>query len=147
MTKRPDRDMGADARLRTLRILWAVFLVNVGLMALVSYFGRPETEGAEGVPPLLYGLAAVALSSVAASFFLKASYYRRAAERQEPAQLQTGFIVALALCEASVLLGLVGLFATGCDYAYGLFALGALGIVLHFPSREQVFASYFKSAM
>ena len=146
MTKRPDSDAGADVRLRTLRILWAVFLANVGLMALASHFARPEME-AGGVPPLLYALAAAALSSVAASFFLKASYYRRAAERQEPAQLQTGFIVALALCEAPVLLGLVGLFATGCDYAYALFALGALGIALHFPRREQVFASYFKSAM
>ncbi len=147
MTKRPDRDLGADVRLRTLRILWAVFLVNVGLMALASHFGRPEVEGVEGVPPLLYALAAAALSSVAASFFLKAGYYRRAAERREPAQLQAGFIVALALCEAPVLLGVVGLFVTGCDYAYALFGLGALGMALHFPSREQVFASYFKSTM
>ena len=130
-----------------MRILWAVFLVNVGLMALVSQFGRPETGEVEGVPPLLYALGVAGISSVAASFFLKASYYRRAAERQQPALLQSGFIVALALCEAAVLLGLIGLFTTGCDYAYGLFALGALGMVLHFPRREQVLASYYKSAM
>ncbi len=146
MTKRPDSDSGADVRLRTMRILWAVFLANVGLMALAGHFGRPEMD-VEGVPPLLYALGAAALSSVAASFIVKASFYGRAAGRQEPARLQTGFIIALALCEAAVLMGLVGLFTTGCDYAYGLFALGALGMALHFPRREQVLATYYKPTM
>jgi len=146
MTNRPAGDPGAEVRLRTLRILWAVFLANVGMMAVVSHFARPEME-VEGVPPLLYALAAAALSTVAASFIVKASFYGRAAVRQEPAQLQTGFIVALALCEAAVLLGFVGLFTTGCDYAYALFALGALGMALHFPRREQVFAAYYKPTM
>src|SRR5687768_3435779 len=108
---------GPDARLRTMRILWAVFLVCIGQFALVAWFARPEADApAEGVPPLLYALAALGLASVAASFVLKPGFFRRAAERHEPAQIQTGFIVAMVLCEVSALLGLVGLFVTQGDY-------------------------------
>ena len=150
--RRDDHEQGPEVRLRTLRILWAVFLINVGLFVIVAYFGSQDVDGTagdevEGVPPLLYALGAAALSSVAASFFVKASFYRQAAERREPARMQTGFILALALCEAAALLGVVGVFTTRCDYSYALFALGALGMLLHFPSREQVFAPYYKSTM
>ena len=151
MMNRPGEDMGPEARLRTMRILWAVFLVNVGLFVLISRVaahGADAPEGeVEGVPPLLFALGAAALSAVAASFLLKASVYRRAAERQEPPQAQTGFILALALCESAALFGVVGIFTTRCDYSYALFVLGALGILLHFPRREQGFASYYTSMM
>ena len=147
MTNQPGGEHGPEARLRTMRILWAAFLMNVGLLALVTCFGAPDEGGVEGVPPLLYGLAAAALSAVVASIALKASFFRRAAERREPARMQTGFIVALALCESAALLGMVGVFVTLCDYSYALFALGALGMLLHFPRRDEVFAPYYKSTM
>jgi len=38
----------------------------------------------------------------------------------------------------------VGLFVTWNIYAYALFALGALGIALHFPRRDDVAATYYK---
>jgi CDP-diglyceride synthetase len=141
-------DAGTDVRLRTMRFLWAMFLITIGLFVLVTRLSRPgdetiaETSG--GNTTLLFVLAAVALSSVVASFVLKANFYRRAAEQRQPAVSQTGFIVAMALCEAAVILGLVGLFITWNDYAYLLFALGALGEALHFPRREQVQAAYYK---
>jgi hypothetical protein len=144
-------DAGPEVRLRTMRILWAVFLVVVGMFFLVTRFSRPDDETVAetggGNTTLLFVLAAAALSSVVASFVLKASFYKRAAGQQQPALLQTGFIVAMVLCEAAVLLGLVGVFMTWNDYAYGLFVLGALGEVLHFPRREQVQSAYYKSVM
>lgn len=156
MMNRPAAAAGADAgpevRLRTMRILWVVFLVIVGLFFLVTYLSRPEewwrakVEGQDNTT-LLFVLTAVALSSVVASFVLKATFYRRAAERQQPALLQTGFIVAIMLCETAVLLGVVSVRTTWNDYAYGLFALGALGEALHFPRREQVMSAYFKRGM
>jgi F0F1-type ATP synthase membrane subunit c/vacuolar-type H+-ATPase subunit K len=131
-----------------MRFLWAVFLTAVGLFFLVTRLSRPDDETVAemggGNTTLLFVLAAVALSSVVASFVLKASFYRRAAEQRQPAVLQQGFIVAMVLCEAAVLLGLVGVFITWNDYAYLLFALGALGEALHFPRREQVLAAYYK---
>jgi hypothetical protein len=152
MLNRPATEAGPDAglntRLRTMRILWAVFLVCVGQFALVGWFARAEAdasaEGGTGVPPLLYVFAAVGVASVAASFVLKSNFYRRAAERQDPAQLQTGFILAMVFCEVAALLGLVGLFQTPGVHAYALFALAALGEALHFPRREQVMSAYYK---
>ncbi|HEX8719046.1 MAG TPA: hypothetical protein VF736_00260 [Pyrinomonadaceae bacterium] len=150
MLKEPDADANPALRLRVMRILWAAFLMTIGLFLLVTYFVRPSADAAAEVgrenPVLLAALAAIGLSTVVASFFVKAGFYRRAAERQEPAVLQTGFIVALALCEAAVILGMVGLFATWSDYAYLLFGLGALGEALHFPRREQVMSAYYRPA-
>src|ERR1044071_110616 len=112
---------GPDARLRTLRILWAAFLITVGLLVVMSRLARPDrrvgAETARDNPTLLYVLAAAALTSVVASFVVKAGFYRRGAERQEPAQVQTGLVIALVLCEAAALMGYGGVMVTWNDYA------------------------------
>jgi amino acid permease len=149
-SRKPGAEASPESQLRVMRILWVVFLITISLFVLVTYVSRPDDETiAEmggGNTTLLFVLAAVALSSVVASFVLKATFYKRAAEQRQPAVLQTGFIVAMVMCEAAVLLGLVGVFITWNDYAYLLFALGALGEALHFPRREQVLSAYYKSA-
>ena len=141
-------DAGPEVRLRTMRFLWVMFLVAAGMFSFVTRMNHPDDEVVAemggGNTTLLFVLAAVALSSVVASFVLKANFYRRAAEQRKPVVLQTGFVLALALCEAAVLLGLVGVFITWNDYAYALCALGALGEALHFPTREQVLSAYYK---
>ena len=152
MMNRPaEGDAGPDIRLRTMRVLWAVFLLNVGMFVIIARLIHPEVglAGAveAGVPPLLRVLAFVGLSAVAASFLLKAVFFRRGAERREPMQVQTGLILALALCESAALMGMVGLFVTASGYAYLLFALGALGMAMHYPRREPLEAAYFKSLM
>ena len=142
---------GPEARLRTMRILWAVFLLTIGLFALMSHLARTDpkvgAETARDNPTLLYVLAAAALTSVVASFVVKAGFYRRGAERQQPAQVQTGLVIALVLCEAAALMGYVGVMVTWNDYAYLLFALGALGELLHFPRRDQLISAYPRSVM
>ena len=146
-SNRPGADPGPEGHLRVMRTLWAVFLVNIGLFVLLCQVAAPDRdEPAAGVPTLLLVLLALGFSTVAASFLLKPVFYRRAAERQEPSHLQTGFVLALALCETAALPGVVGVFVTQSDYAYALFALGALGQALHFPTREQVLSAYYKPA-
>jgi hypothetical protein len=140
-----------EAQLRVMRVLWEVFLLCISMFVLVTYFGRPSAdaiaERRQDNPTLLLVLAALGLSLVVASFVLKAGFYRRAAEQQQPAVLQRGFILALVLCETAALMGLIGLFATWNDYAYGLLALGALGEALHLPRREQVMPAHFKPGL
>ncbi|HEX8353132.1 MAG TPA: hypothetical protein VF611_09550 [Pyrinomonadaceae bacterium] len=149
MMSRPADEVALDTRLRTMRILWAAQLLTVGLFFVVTRVTRPDVDAPGAAernnPPLLYALAAAGLSAVVVSFVLKGIFYRRAAERQQPAQVQTGLVLALALCETAVLMGLVGFFITLSDYAYLLFVLGALGMALHFPRREQVQAAHYKS--
>ena len=152
----PEADARAEARLRVMRILWVAFLASVGLYALVAYLANPlsDVERARiqgdpapaGVPTVLVALFALGVALVVASFVLKQAFAKRAAARQLPDAFQTGFILALALCESAALFGLVGLFVTGNRYAYALLAFGALGIALHFPRREQLLAAYFKPA-
>lgn len=136
-------------RLRMMRILWAAFLMCIGLFFVIAHLARPETDaeagGGGGIPPLLFALGAAGLTAVAVSFIVKAGFYRRAAEQRQPALLHSGLILALALCETAVLMGLVGLFVTSNEYAYILFGIGGLGQALHVPRREQVEAAYYKS--
>ena len=150
MMNRPTTSTGPEVQLRTLRILWVAFLICVVLFFLVTWVTRPSglpDETGRGGPPLLYVLAALALTAVASSFAVKAGLYRRAAEHRQPALMQAGFTLAMALCESGVLFGLVGVFVTRNDAAYLLFALGALGMLLHFPRREQVGAAFHKSSV
>jgi F0F1-type ATP synthase membrane subunit c/vacuolar-type H+-ATPase subunit K len=146
-TKQPGQDARLEFRLRTMRILWGAFLMTIVLYALVTVFAVPwKDAGEEGRanPTLLLAFAVMGFLSVAASFVLKRHFYAHAAERREPARLQTGFIIALVFCEFAVLLGLAGLFVTVNRYAYALFVLGALGQLLHFPRREDLAAAYGK---
>jgi hypothetical protein len=149
MTNRPTDDAGPEVRLRTMRILWAAFLMCVGLFFLLAHLTRPEpgaeAEGGGDVPTLLFALGAAGLTAVVVSFVVKAGFYRRAAEQRQPALLHAGLILALALCESAVLMGMIGLFVTSNDNAYALFGVGALGQALHFPRREQVEAAYYKT--
>jgi F0F1-type ATP synthase membrane subunit c/vacuolar-type H+-ATPase subunit K len=144
----PTADAGLDLRLRTMRILWAVFLITIGLYALVTVFARPSQEivleRREDNQTMLVALGALGLSLVILSFVVRRIYYRKAAEQQSPPQFQTGFIIAEVLCESCVLFGLIALFITWNDYAYALFVLGALGQLLQFPSRDQLAATYKK---
>jgi F0F1-type ATP synthase membrane subunit c/vacuolar-type H+-ATPase subunit K len=149
MMNQSEADAGFAARLRTLRILWGAYLITVCLFVLVNYLARPSADvlakGGRDNPPLLYGLAVAGLSMVIMSFVVKGGFYRKAAEQRQSAHLQTGFILAMVLCETAVLFGLVGLFITWNRFAYLLFVLGALGMILHFPRREQLLAAYYKT--
>ena len=150
MMNQPMTGARPDLHLRTMRILWVAFLICVALFFIVTWVTRPpelSDDISRGVHPMLYGLAALAFLAVAASFAVKAAVYRRAAQHGQPALMQAGFTVAMALCESAVLFGLVGIFATRNDASYLLFALGALGMLLHFPRREQVEAAFHKSLM
>ena len=145
-SNQPGADTGLEVRLRTMLILWAVFLVTIGLYALIPFFVLGSGGAAEGADDstLLAAFAALAFMAVAASFVLKRHFHGHAVEQGSSDKFQVGFIAAEAFCEFAVLLGLVGLFVTLNKYAYALFALGALGQLLHFPSRDQLAATYKK---
>jgi hypothetical protein len=133
-----------DARYRTLLILWLAILFSVMLFFVMTRFiGIPvEVEGNMILVPILLALSILTL---ALSFVLKRRFYSQAIDRQSPAMLQTGLIVALALCEVTALFGLIIFFVTGCHYYYLFFVLSVLGMLLHMPRREPLRAASFKS--
>lgn len=146
-SNRSGQGAGLDFRLRTLRILWGAFLSTIVLYVLITVFVAPWKDAAEeggDNPTLLLAFAVMGFMAVAASFVLKRHFYGHAVEQTNPDKFQIGFIFALAFCEASALLGLMGLFITHNRYAYALLTLGALGQLLHFPRRDQLAAAYGK---
>jgi len=143
----PGAGDGLDARLRTMRILWGAYLMTIVLYVVFSaLFLTPWYVTYEGTvnTTALTALAAAGLTSVAVSFLVKGRFYAQAAEQGSPAKFQTGFIIAAALCEAAGLLGFVGIFVSHSAESFLLFALGAFGLLLHFPRRGQLAAAYRK---
>ena len=149
-------DPRVDALLRVLRIIWGALLMSVGLYVLLAVLVNPQAEawqsasspgagaraGSSLVPLAVF--LAMGFAAVAVSFVLKRSFFNKAAAEQRPEAVQTGLIIALVLCEAAALFGLTVLFVTGSRYSHSLFALGAAGILAHFPRRESLLAASYK---
>ena len=133
-----------ELRLRTLRILWfALFMSIVLYFGLTLFVGpREETESNQMVSLILIVMG---LSTTLVSFVLKSKLLTRAVEQQQVPLVQQAYFVALALCEAAALFGLLDFFLTGHRHYYILFIIAALGQLLHFPRREHVVNAFSKT--
>jgi hypothetical protein len=134
-----------DARYRIMLIIWFALLSSVGIYFVVAQLVQPpQTDSTQNtmLTLILFGMGTL---MVLASFALKHRFLRQSVERQEIALVQTGFIVAIALCEAAALFGLVDLMVTGNRYYFVLMIIGALGILFHFPRRDQLLAAMYKN--
>jgi hypothetical protein len=147
-----------DARLRALRTIWAALLGSVFLYAAVGYFLRPPAftwralgyageGGSVGLAFVTMGLYVAGLLAVILSQFLLRSFLRRAEAEQNPALVQTGFILTLVVCEAGALLGLVILFLVGSWLAFLLMAMSAMMIAILRPRREMLAAAGYKTGL
>ena len=136
---------------QTLVVIWfALFLSQITLLGVV-YFARPEVYKFDLTRPvlgenavLIIAFALVALVNLALSFVMKKRAFQQAVEKQQVAFVQTGLILAYAFCEAISLLGIVLAFAFSYQYFFLWFALGILGIILHFPRRDDVVSASYK---
>ena len=148
-----------DARLRTLRTMWAAFLGTVCLYAVVGFVVHPPAFTWRALGFMGDGTS-VTLSLVTAGLFfvgqlavvlfsqlLLRSFLRRAEAEQNPALVQTGYILAFALCEAGALLGLVILFLIGSWNAFLLMAMSAMMIAILRPRREQLATAGYKTGL
>lgn len=139
------------AQYQALLIVWAALLFSQVLFVLVVFFTKPDlfrfdfSQGLlEPSAPMVLGFAFVALTCIAISFGFKRRLYERAVEEQNPSQVQSGLIIALALCEASSLFGLVLAFTYEYPYFFLWIALGILGMLLHFPRQNDLLAAGYK---
>lgn len=148
-----------ETQYMTLVIIWAALVMSQLLFVLVVYLTRPQLFGFEFTQPLLgegsgasgstgaliIGFAAAAVTAVLFSFAFKRRLYERAVAAQDPAQVQTGLVIALALSEASSLFGLTLAFAFDYQYFFIWIALGVIATILHFPKRDSLHAASYKS--
>ena len=140
------------AQYQTLLILWASLLSTQVLFVVMLFFVKPNLfqfdfsrSPLEPSGAMILGFAVAAVTCVVLSFAFKRRLFERAVETQDPEQVRSGLIIALALCEASSLFGLVLAFAFDYPYFFFWFILGIVGMLLHFPKQTVLLAAGYKS--
>lgn len=136
---------------QTLMVLWGALTISQLLFIVMIYFTKPELFSLElkgptehEAFPILLVLGFVALCSVAASFVVRRRSSNQAATQQSPVVLQTGLILAMALCEAATLFGLITAFAFNYQYFFLWIALGVFASLLHIPRFNEVLGATYK---
>lgn len=140
-------EANVDTRYRTMLILWFAFLSTIGMYFVISQFiQRPEVENAQN-KMLTLALSAMGTFVVLISLALKRNFLKQSVEKQQVGLVQTGFIIAIAMCEAGALFGLLDLLLTGNRYYFLLLVISAIVMVLHFPRRDQLLAASYKNPL
>ncbi|MDI1242457.1 MAG: hypothetical protein PSX80_11095 [bacterium] len=139
------------AQYQTLVVLWAAILMSQLMLLLVLFFTKKELfefrfdqpiGGQSGA--MILGFAVTAITCVGFSFAFKRRFFERAIEQQEPKLVQSGQIIAIALCEAASLIGMSLAFAFDYQYFFAWFILGIAGTLLHFPRQSNLLAAGYK---
>ncbi|MCA1557147.1 MAG: hypothetical protein LC731_01250, partial [Acidobacteria bacterium] len=111
-------ERAAGARHQVLLIIWlAQFMSLVGFALLSIFVLKPADEDSSS-PWLFWVFAFVALTLVLASNFVRQKFFAEAWQSHSPQRLQQGFIIAMALCEAAGLFGLLSRALTSSPYSY-----------------------------
>ena len=130
-----------EARHKVFLILWFALFVSVMLfLVLVIVVGSKGTPN----PTLSYALLGLGSMTVLVSFLLKQRMVNKAINNNDIAALQSAHIMSLALCESVGLFGVLDRFITASQTSWFLFAIAAIGILLHFPKRDQIRAVSYK---
>jgi len=130
-TDQPD----IDARYRTLLILWFAICMSVLMFLALT---RLAPVAAVGNRNLTLALNSMGLLPVALSFLLKQRALAKSVATQRLDLVQSAYVLSFALCESSALLGLVDHFTTGSRYSYFAFVISGLGLLLHFPQKQNL---------
>jgi len=136
---------------RITKIVWVVFFVSQISLLMAMFLAKKNLFGFdlrqsllsdEPIVPIIFGM--LALLNFGLSFFLKSQANKRAIEEQNPKNVQVGTILGLAFCESISIMGIVLAFAFNYQYFFLWFALGILGILLHFPGRDNFMAAGYR---
>jgi len=122
-----------------LRIIWLGILATLVVLFVVTRVVEAGPGG--GLEVMVWGLLALGVAELSASFVLKQKMLRQAAEQRKPGLISTAYILAFALCESVGIFGLIAHFVTGSKYYYFFFVLSGFGLVLHKPQRDDVLAA------
>ena len=140
-----------EGQYRIMAIIWLALLVSQFLLLVVLFFAKREIFNFDFSRPLLgdnpamvIALAVLGGSTFLLSFVLRKKFVNQAINEQKTELVQTAMVIGCALCEATTLFGLVLAFALSYQYFFLWFALGILGTILHFPSRENLIAASYK---
>lgn len=137
-----------QARYPKMVVLWFGQLMSVVALVCFSLFLVPETSDVSGTSPgtlVRVVLTGVGTLLVVVSFVVKRKLLERSVEKQDIDLVQKAFVIAVAMCEMSALLGVLERFLINHRDYYVLFLIAAAGIALHFPRREHLMAASYKA--
>ncbi len=147
-----NQNQNVEQSYRTMGIIWFALLNSQLLLLVVLYFAKPKVFEFDFSKPLLDENALFIIIIGVAGIFnfiislsLRKKFIDRAIAEQNVGLVQTAMIIGCALCEAISLFGLVLAFAQNYQYFFLWFALGILGIILHFPRRENLIAASYRN--
>jgi hypothetical protein len=132
-------------------ILWSAFLLAQSTFFVILYGAKPNLFkfsfsqpffGENFVTVAVFGF--MAIMNLFISLFLKAQAVENAIESQQPKLLQQGVIIGCAFCESISILGLVLAFAFNYPYFFIWFFVGTVGMMLHYPKRQNFHDATFK---
>jgi hypothetical protein len=139
-----------QARYPKMVVLWFGQLMSVVALVCFSLFLVPESSDVSGTSPgFLQRVVLTGLGTflVVVSFMVKRKFLERSVEKQDIDLVQKAFVIAVAMCEMTALLGVLERFLTNHRDYYLLFLIAAAGIALHFPRREHLVAATYKTSL
>ena len=140
------RETAVENRLRTLRVMWLAMLSNVVIFFLISVFAFNAPSESSANVTLTIALLVLGTLFVVISFPLKQRVHKLAVEQQKIDLVQTGFVLAWAVCEVAALLGMLDRFLSNDRYYFVLFLISAAGMAMHFPRRDHLLAATYKTS-
>ena len=136
---------------KTNQVVWSAFLLSQSAFFMVLYFSKPELFRFDFSKPLLgenfvvvASFGWMAIMNLFIGLYLRAQGVQRAIEDQNLSQLQTALILGLAFCESLSIMGLVLAFAFNYQYFFIWFILAIIGMLLHYPKRQNYHDASFK---
>ena len=140
-----------DQLFRTMAIIWFVLLMSQFALLGLAYSmagDQLQTNVEQGFlgayPPVVFCAIMLAVSNLVISFFMRRRANEQAVADQNVKYVQTGLVIACAFCESISIIGMVLAIAFAYPYFYFWFAVGILGIFLHFPRRQHLLDASFK---
>jgi hypothetical protein len=136
---------------RSLVVIWLGLLFSQLLFFVLVWFAKPEIVSFDtsvpflGDKPLIIAaFAGSALAFFGLSLILSRQHVRRAIRDQDAACIQAGLTIGCALCEIPSILGVILALIFEYPYFYLWIALGAFGMLLHFPRKLDLDAASYK---
>jgi putative Mn2+ efflux pump MntP len=131
-----------EAQHRTLLIIWTMLLMSVIGFLVFTVFVPSNATGDKMVIAII--LIVLGCSNVSLSFTFKRALLKKSIENRDLQFVSRAYIAALALCESAALFGVIIHFVTGSASSYVAFAVGLIGMLLHFPQKKHLQDVFFK---
>lgn len=133
---------GVEQRHRNILIIWAAILMVIPMYLVLVWISSVPPDPEKST--LMLALTGLSIVPVATSFLVKQKLLAKAAELHKLDLVQQAYVVAFVLCEAALMLGVVTYFVTGSPYYVAAIAIGALGILFHFPRKQHLLDATYK---